>query len=65
MSEIKAGSTVRLKSGGPLMTVTYLTAGSYAADDAVPDKAHCQWFGSAGGKPDSETFPLVALVCLD
>lgn len=65
MSEILEGSTVRLKSGSPLMTVVYLTAGSYAPEGAPKDKAHCQWFPQGGTKPEAETFPLAALVLDD
>ena len=65
MDEIKEGSTVRLKSGGPLMTVMFLTAGFYASEGATKDKAHCQWFDKAGGKPHSETFPLTALALVE
>ena len=61
MNEIQEGSVVVLKSGGPTMTVISLTAGSYSADDAPKDKAYCQWFDGRGGKPQSDTFPLVAL----
>lgn len=65
MSEIKEGDTVRLKSGGPLMTVIYLTAGSYAPEDAPKNKAYCQWFPDHSKKPESDTFPLIALTYAD
>ena len=61
MDEITEGSIVQLKSGGPQMTVIFLTAGAYAAEDAPKDKAHCSWFTKDGTKPLSETFPLIAL----
>lgn len=65
MSDIKEGDTVRLKSGSPIMTVIYLTAGAYARDDDPKDKAHCKWFPDGAKKPESETFPLIALQYVD
>lgn len=62
MSEITEGSTVSLKSGGPMMTVKYLTAGPYADEQSPKDKAHCIWFSPKGEKPHEDTFPLTALV---
>lgn len=64
-NEITEGSVVKLKSGGPDMTVIFLTAGSYASDNAPKDKAHCQWFDKSGGKPYSDTFPLSALTFIE
>ncbi len=34
MNDFKIGDLVQLKSGGPVMTVTYLDG----------DKVHCRWF---------------------
>lgn len=65
MDEIEEGSVVRLKSGGPLMTVVFLTAGSYAGEDAPKDKAYCQWFPDKAAKPSSDTFPLKSLQLVD
>ena len=53
MAGIKAGDTVRLKSGGPIMTVT-----------AVVDKqgtmfAYCTWF--VDSKKEEGDFPLEVL----
>ncbi|WP_342249358.1 YodC family protein [Sphingomonas sp. OTU376] len=62
MDEIKEGSVVRLKSGGPAMTVIFLTAGAYSSENDPKNKAHCQWFAESGGKPLSETFPLTSLL---
>ena len=51
MSEIKAGDTVQLKSGGQIMTVeTMMKDGS---------RAICVWF--QGSTKQSATFALVAL----
>jgi uncharacterized protein YodC (DUF2158 family) len=36
MSELKAGNTVRLKSGGPLMTISWI--------DNESAMARCEWF---------------------
>ena len=49
MSElaIQVGSTVRLKSGGPTMTVRYI--------DAVNEVVFCQWFER--GRLNQGSFP--------
>lgn len=51
MPDIKPGDLVRLKSGGPAMTVTKL----------ADDDAKCMWFES-NEFLRQETFPSVALV---
>jgi uncharacterized protein YodC (DUF2158 family) len=38
MSELKVGSTARLKSGGPLMTIAEIDG----------NEAYCEWFDKAG-----------------
>lgn len=48
MSEIKVGDTVRLKSGGPLMTVEEI--GDYSVDGDGPMKASCTWFDGNAAK---------------
>lgn len=65
MDDIKEGDTVRLKSGGPTMTVISLTAGSYAGPTDPKNKAYCKWFSEGEKKPESDTFPLTALVYVD
>jgi uncharacterized protein YodC (DUF2158 family) len=65
VSDIKEGDTVRLKSGGPIMTVMFLTAGAYAKETDPKDKANCKWFPDNAKKPESETFPLSALEYVD
>ena len=54
ITQIVVSSKVRLKSGGPRMTVTRL--GWYGR----VLKAECEWF--AGRTPKHRTFPLVSLV---
>ncbi len=58
MSGFKAGSVVRLRSGGPKMTCT---------QDSDPDNeeafAHCQWF--AGSKLEEGFFPPRSIVTVD
>jgi len=51
--EFKAGDTVRLKSGGPAMTVNWV------ADEQGTMAAYCTWF--AGTKKESATFPVTSL----
>ena len=51
IAEIKVASRVRLRSGGPLMTVIALAA----------DGAQCEWFNESGNT-QKEWFPLVTLV---
>jgi uncharacterized protein YodC (DUF2158 family) len=56
--EIKAGDTVELKSGGPLMTVERVFAGI-----KNEPKAACQWF--EGSKAMSENFSVSSLKKVD
>ncbi len=45
MADINIGDTVKLKSGGPRMTVSeFTTANIHSASDAPKDHAFCQWF---------------------
>ena len=50
--EIKVGSIVRLKSGGPSMTVTKVGSPLYSSQPTV----WCSWFDEKGLKQES-TFP--------
>jgi uncharacterized protein YodC (DUF2158 family) len=62
--EIKAGSVVQLKSGGPTMTVAWVEkAGQQYSDDV----AHCTWFvqDKEPWKIDERTFPLAMLKLLE
>jgi len=47
----KVGDTVRLKSGGPVMTVVEV--------DDEEDEIHCQWFADSENKRDC--FPTDSL----
>jgi uncharacterized protein YodC (DUF2158 family) len=50
MDEIKIGDTVRMKSGGPTMTVRDIKDGKLA---------RCEWFD--GAKPEMRDFALITL----
>lgn len=55
MSDFKKGDTVRLKSGGPLMTIQKLDKfGAESIDGAV-----CVWF--EGSKANHDTFDVAVL----
>lgn len=51
MAEFKAGDTVRLKSGGPLMTVNKIESGGLV---------WCDWFDDKRS-PQSKAFPATSL----
>lgn len=55
MSELKSGDVVRLKSGGPAMTVSNLLT--------VLDKVQCVWF--IGSNLQNETFSTCTLNVLE
>lgn len=57
MSEIKKGDTVRLKSGGPVMTVEDVYHHSNTP------RASCVWFD--GNKPIQQAFEVSSLVVDD
>jgi uncharacterized protein YodC (DUF2158 family) len=54
MAELKQGDRVRLRSGGPLMTVHSING----------DNIDCQWFTPAG-ELKSATFPLAMLTIVE
>ena len=55
--DIKIGSVVQLKSGGPKMTVQNI--GDYSYGGNSDNGANCSWF--AGDEHKSEVFTLSAL----
>jgi uncharacterized protein YodC (DUF2158 family) len=55
--EIKKGDTVRLKSGGPIMTI--MDIGDYG-HSGTDDRALCVWFD--GKNPTEKVFDLATLV---
>ena len=57
MSEVTVGATVRLKSGGPVMTVEQI--GQKAMGGGGADHAWCQWFDKT--KLTTGVFPLTSL----
>jgi uncharacterized protein YodC (DUF2158 family) len=60
-SEIKLGSIVQLKSGGPMMTVHWVQ------DDAGTVSAYCEWFidDKAPWKKEGAVFPTTSLRLLE
>ncbi len=62
--EVKAGSVVQLKSGGPMMTVAWV---EMKGDHYTDDVAHCTWFirEKEPWKLDERTFPLTSLKLLE
>lgn len=58
MPELKAGDTVRLKSGGPAMTVLEIVENMHTKQ---PHWAKCQWFDGKGELKE-EDFLLISLV---
>ncbi len=57
MSGFQVGDVVRLKSGGPAMTVTEPRTNS--------GNVGVSWFPNNEGKPESWTFPVDALKTVD
>jgi uncharacterized protein YodC (DUF2158 family) len=62
-TEIKAGSVVQLKSGGPTMTVRWVGKGLHSNQIV----ANCDWFvqEKAPWKKENESFPLTSLKLLE
>lgn len=60
MAEFTKGLKVRLKSGGPNMTVTDVGSLGYGDDDQTPDHIWVQWFDDKQ-KLQSGTFPFEAV----
>ena len=59
MTEFAKGDTVRLKSGGPIMTIETIDARAYSGEGAPKDHAWCQWFEKT--KLETGVFPLSSL----
>jgi uncharacterized protein YodC (DUF2158 family) len=61
--EIKEGSVVQLKSGGPIMTVAWVER---AGEQYTVDVACCTWFvqDKPPFKVDEKVFPLTTLKLL-
>lgn len=57
-NDLKVGSIVTLKSGGPDMTIVVYPAFN-SMGDKDPSKAKCSWF--INGEPKFEIFPIAAL----
>ena len=60
MPEIKLGDVVKLKSGGPEMTV--IKIGKFGYDDRL-QSAQCSWFKSSN-EVERNVFPIEALECV-
>lgn len=61
MQDLQVGNTVRLKSGGPPMTVKELVATHvHSPPDAPRDHVMCQWFDETG-KCRTARFPVASL----
>jgi uncharacterized protein YodC (DUF2158 family) len=56
---IMTGAVVRLKSGGPTMTVSEVKSGRAACQDY--DVARCHWIDESGGGREY-TFPVTTLI---
>ena len=61
MPEFKKGDVVRLKSGGPKMTVS--DVGDYTTSGGPEDGVHCVWFDLVKGvqKNSSDVFDAAVL----
>jgi len=60
----KPGDVVKLKSGGPLMTVhkpDRLTVGGKVIGQVEPRKVFCKWYNEKAGKPQTGFFDQEAL----
>jgi uncharacterized protein YodC (DUF2158 family) len=58
MSNLNAGSTVRLKSGGPIMTIYRLHTPDNGSKKGI-SLAECQWF--IDNKLENADFPVTSL----
>jgi len=56
----KVGDTVRLKSGGPLMTISEIGSWDYSSEGSQNNEAMCVWF--VGNKKNDAVFKLEILV---
>lgn len=58
MNEFQIGDVVKLKSGGPVMTIQNL--GDYSGPSGIKNGAFCIWFD--GNKQQTSVFEVVTLV---
>lgn len=61
MANFQVGDVVKLKSGGPAMTINDIA--DYSMDENGLLSASCAWFD--GVKPMSQVFPLHSLIKAD
>jgi uncharacterized protein YodC (DUF2158 family) len=58
VADFQKGNTVRLKSGGPIMTIETIDARAYLGG-SEKDHARCQWFEK--NELETGVFPLASL----
>ena len=59
-SKFKVGDVVKLKSGGPKMTISWLGANPFGAGEEL---AKCEWF--EGNKARDREYPITILAKAD
>ena len=63
MEEFKVGDVVRLKSGGPQMTISAypVVESVWTIKKVRRDKAKCTWFQGDGNTPIEKIYPIDCL----